>query len=146
MGDNPKVIYWDASAVLSTLFRDTHSDIALRWADREGFHLLSSLAHAEVSVVIARMKRERILSDSLVDMSFEALAQGPWRRLRAHPDWSGTEELARKWSLRGADLWHLSAARSLKEELSELALLTFDARLGIAVQGEGLAPEEAREG
>ena len=146
MGDNPEVIYWDASAVLSTLFRDAHSDTALRWVQMEGFHLLSSLAHAEVSAVIARMKKESILSDALVDMSFEALSQGPWRRLRSHPDWSGTEELARKWSLRGADLWHLSAARSLKEELPELVLLTFDARLGLAVQGEGLAPGEKEGG
>ncbi|MGH2424940.1 MAG: hypothetical protein ACRDF1_01465 [bacterium] len=42
-----------------------------------------------------------------------------------------------KWSLRGADLWHLCTAKSLQSELPELRILTFDARLATAARGEG---------
>ncbi|MGC8494452.1 MAG: hypothetical protein ACP5SH_22240 [Syntrophobacteraceae bacterium] len=35
------VVYWDTSAVLSSLFSDNHSDKALEWANRDGFHLSS---------------------------------------------------------------------------------------------------------
>lgn len=40
------VVYWDTSAVLSSLFSNEHSDKALEWANRDGFHFLSSLTYA----------------------------------------------------------------------------------------------------
>jgi hypothetical protein len=46
--------------------------------------------------------------------------------------------LATKWPLRGADLWHLAAAKSLQTELPELAFLSFDLKLAAAAKGEGL--------
>jgi hypothetical protein len=46
------VIYWDASAVLSTLFKDRHSDDAYAKANCDGFHVLSSLGYSEVYAVI----------------------------------------------------------------------------------------------
>jgi len=48
------------------------------------------------------------------------------------------EKLSKKWPLRGADLWHLAAAKALQREFSELYVLTFDKRLGKAAKGEGL--------
>ncbi len=50
------VIYSDASAVLSALIKDAHSEKAQEWANREGIHLLSSLTYAEVIAVISRMQ------------------------------------------------------------------------------------------
>ncbi|MFH1992381.1 MAG: type II toxin-antitoxin system VapC family toxin [Pseudomonadota bacterium] len=134
-------IYWDASAILSVLFKDSHSETAIAWAESEGVHFISTLAYAEVCAVIARMKKERILSSPLVAASFETLEHGPWRYLTADPEWEITKNLSEKWSLRGADLWHLATAKSLHKELPELILLTFDGRLQKASQGEGFVPE-----
>jgi len=131
-------IYWDASAVLSVIFEDTHSLQARDWAAREGFHLLSTLAYAETCAVIARMRRDHLLEDDLAEAAVEVIHQGPWRRLHIGPQWQWVYGLSMKWPLRGADLWHLAIARTLQEQLPELVLLTFDEKLNIAAQGEGL--------
>jgi len=133
------VIYWDASAIVSVLFKDRSSARAFKWAARDGVHLLSSLAYAETCAVISRLKRERILADVLIQAALETLHQGPWRRLNSSPDWKLVALLADKWSLRGADLWHLAAAKSLQSEFPELVLLTYDARLRAAAEGERLS-------
>ena len=138
MSNNLWAIYWDASAVLSVLFKDSFTDDAQMWAQKKGFHFMSTLTYAETCAVIARMQRERILADILIKASFEALEEGPWRRLTILPEWIVARSLSAKWPLRGADVWHLSAAKSLQKELPELLLLTFDNRLQKAAQGEGL--------
>ncbi|MEE8479770.1 MAG: type II toxin-antitoxin system VapC family toxin [Desulfobacterales bacterium] len=146
MHNDLPVIYWDASAVLSTLFKDRHSERAITWAEAEGVHFISTLAYSEVCAVIARMKKERILSSHLVSVSFEMLEQGPWRRLTANPEWGITKNLSKKWSLRGADLWHLATAKSLQKEIPELIFVTFDARLQQAAQGEKFSTKITRAG
>ena len=132
------VIYWDASAILSTLIKDAHSEEAQEWANKEGDHLLSSLAYAEVLAVLSRMKREGMMADLLVEAALQSLESGPWRRLNSGPEWSLMATLSKKWPLRGADLWHLAAAKSVYEQLPELKLLTFDTRLKAAAHGEGI--------
>ena len=138
MTNNALVIYWDSSAILSALFSDSHSKTAKKWAGETGLHFISTLAYAEVSAVIARMKRERVLVQTLVDAAFEALEQGPWRRIYTWPEWGAVQALSAKWPLRGADLWHLAAATTLRKELRELTFLTFDQRLKKAADGESL--------
>ena len=133
------VLYWDASAVLSSLFGDAHSDEAAGWAERDGVHLLSSLAYTETCAVIARLERERLFPDVLIGSARETLSAGPWRRLSLLPDWEAVRTLAPKWPVRGADLWHLATACTLRRELPELGLLTFDNRMAVAAQGEGFA-------
>lgn len=133
------VIYWDTSAVLSTLFEDAHSDAATETARSMGTHLISSLAWTEAHAVIARIGRERKAASILIDAARESLETGPWRRANVAPDWKHVERLATAWPLRGADLWHLAAAASLRTELPELTLLTFDTRLAVAAHGEGFA-------
>ena len=136
MHDDLPVIYWDASAVLSTIFKDLHSERAITWAESEGVHIISTLAYSEVCAVTARMKKERILSDALESTTFEMLEKGPWRHLNAGPEWEITKSLSKKWSLRGADLWHLATAKTLQKEIPELIFVTFDKRLQKAAQGE----------
>ena len=102
-------------------------------------HLLSTLAWAEVHAVIARGEREHVLTGVLIHAAREILEEGPWRRLNASPEWNLVQGLSSRWSLRGADLWHLCTAKSLQGELPELRILTFDARLATAARGEGLA-------
>lgn len=137
-GDSTLVVYWDASAVLSALFTDSHSAIAKEWADKAGLHLLSTFAYTETCAVISRMKREKIVTDILVQAAYEHIEEGPWRRMNVYPRWGEIQELSLKWRLRGADLFHLATARAMQEELPWLFLLTFDSRLGDAAKGEGM--------
>ena len=39
MASDYALVYWDASAILSVLFNDSHTPAALEWAEREGIHL-----------------------------------------------------------------------------------------------------------
>lgn len=75
----------------------------------------------------------------LAEAARELVRVGPWRRLTLQPDRSGIEELATRWPLRGADLWHLATASTLSRELPELQLFTFDSHLALASRGTGLA-------
>lgn len=136
--NNLVVTYWDASAVLSALFKDKHSEEAINWSRREGVHLISSLSFAEVYAVISRIRREGLLADVLINAAYESLEEGPWRRLYLMPDWDDFKSLSQKWPLRGADLWHLATAKTLQKRLPELYLLTFDNRLMVAALGEDL--------
>ncbi len=132
------VIYWDASAILSLLISDAHSTRATTVARTTARHLLSTLAYAEVTAVIARMERERHLPPVLAQAARELLRDGPWRRLVLQPDWTSIDAMAMRWPLRGADLWHLAAAATLSRELPEVRLLSFDGRLAAAAEGLGL--------
>ena len=132
------VVYWDASAIISALFQDHHSDEASAAARVPGTHLLSSLGWAEVQSVIARVERERALAPVLIAAARETVERGPWIRLSVDPDREQIAALARAWPLRGADLWHLAAAKALQADLPELRLLSFDAPLADAARAEGL--------
>ena len=115
-----KVVYWDASAVLSALFRDVHSEKVHQVAAYEGIHFMSTLAYAETCAVISRMRRDRVLVDILIKAALEAMDEGPWHRLNARPEWGTMLMLSEKWPLRGADLWHLSVAKTVQKDLPEL--------------------------
>ena len=54
------------------------------------------------------------------------------------PDWNLMRALSLKWPLRGADLWHLAAAKNLHADLPELKVLSFDQRLVRAAREEGV--------
>jgi len=133
-------LYWDSSAVLSALLQDKYSKDAAAHSHSGGLHLLSSLTWAETHAVLARIERERVLTQVLVRAAREALDTGPWRRVTISPEWKRMRTLASRWPLRGADLWHLAAAIGLKDDLPELQLLSYDAWLAAAAEGEGLAP------
>lgn len=133
----PGVVYWDTSAIVSALFRDRHSDAAAAAARAPGTHLMSSLGWAEIAAVIARIEREQALSAVLIGAAREAVERGPWVRLSVDPDRQQIATLARAWPLRGADLWHLAAAKALQADLPELRFLSFDSRLAEAARGEG---------
>jgi len=102
------VIYWDTSAILSTLFIDENTELAEQNLLLDAVHFLSSLALAETYAVIHRLRRERGLADILIDAALEALARGRWRALRTVPGESEIKTIASKYHLNGAGLWHLS--------------------------------------
>jgi len=138
MAKRAQVLYWDSSAVLSALFADSNSLAAQRWSGAKGVHFVSTFTIAEVSAVIHRMKRERLLSETLSQSAFEVLDTDPWRRISTWPKWEIIRSLSAKYPLRGADLWHLATAKSMNVEFPELYLLSFDKRLKKAAESESL--------
>lgn len=139
MSETSDVIYWDSSALLSLLFTEGNSRRAKIMAERNALHLLSTLAYAEVNAVISRTMREHIVTEALAQSAHEILDRGLWRRISISPDWKMIRQLAEKHALRGADLWHLATAMTLKREFPELMLLTFDQSLKTAAETERLA-------
>jgi len=132
-------IYWDASAVLSVLIKDSHSETAQRWIRKTGLHLLSTLAYAEVVSVLDRMERENLLTRILVQSASQELLEGPWRLLNVCPARDQMDSLRGKYALRGADFWHLALARTLREEIPELIFMSFDRKLLDGAEKEGFS-------
>jgi predicted nucleic acid-binding protein len=139
MAESSLVLYWDTSALLSYFFTDLHSAIAQKYVKAEGVHLLSSLAHAEACAVVAGMAKQATINRHFAKTVRTAFDNDPWRTLNGYPDRKIVGKLSPKWSLRGADLWHLSLAVSLRRDLPEIKLLTFDKQLFEAASGEGVA-------
>jgi predicted nucleic acid-binding protein len=138
-GSEYSVVYWDSSGILSALFKDSHSRKVLVWFKKKGIHLISSLGCAEVCAVISRLKRDKMLSGVLADAALNTISAGPLRQLNIQPDRKWIVSLSAKWPLRGADLWHLAAAKTLAEQIPEMILLTLDDRMRTAAEGERLA-------
>ena len=106
---------------------------------KEDLLLLSTLAYAEVLSVLDRMERERILTGVLAQSALQGLAEGPWRLLNACPSREQMDSLRGKYPLRGADFWHLALALTLRRDIPELVVLTFDQKLREGAEKEGLA-------
>ena len=132
-------IYWDASAVLSVLIKDSHSETAQRWIKKTGLHLLSTLAYAEVISVLDRMERDNFLTRILLQSAYQELLEGPWRFLNVCPARDQMDSLRGKYALRGADFWHLALARTLREEIPELIFMSFDRKLLDGAEKEGFS-------
>ncbi len=139
MTDDRTVLYWDSSAILSMTFNDVHETAAREHFHRPGKHLVSSLARAECSSVIARTVKVGDMAASLGDHAIGSIARTPWVALAGAPTPTTLRTLAHRYPLRGADLWHLAFAVDLAEDLPELRLLTFDSVLDAAARAEGLA-------
>ncbi len=138
-------VYWDASAVLSVLTVDAHSEGALAWYRRDCVHLLSTLGYAESCAVLRRLRREDIITGEQLAEALESLRCEPWRRLTTGPGWDEIAEAAVRWNMRGADLWHLATVLTLRQrQLPGLLMLTYDARLKAIAEEAGLAaPRQA---
>jgi len=136
----PVAVYWDPTSVLSALFQDSNSEIAVSMSKKEGVHLLSALCYAEVSAVLSRIKRRRSINEVLIEVATEVLLKsGPWRQLNIWPEWSMLMSLSIKRPLKAVNLWHLASAKTLQKQIPELTLLTFDEELRTAAEEEGLS-------
>jgi hypothetical protein len=51
LAEAKSVIYWDTSAILSSLFTDKHSAKAKDWVSKSSLHLISTLAYPELSLL-----------------------------------------------------------------------------------------------
>jgi len=130
------VIYWDASAILSILVQDNHSSTVERYIKKEGLHLLSTLADAEVRAVLQRMKHDNSLPPVLYNKVLKSYHQQPLRKININPDWHSISKLAVQYVLKGADLWHLATVKTIHMELPEVKMLTFDRQLFKAAKKE----------
>jgi uncharacterized protein len=135
------VIYWDTSALLSVFLEDVHSQDAKFWLDQTATNLLSSLAIAEFYACISRLVWEGHIDERQATAISSALDKGPWHTVLTGLDKKLVQAISARCKLRGADLWHLSLAASLRAHLPEIALLTFDTALKLAATSEGLALE-----
>ncbi len=132
-------IYWDTSAVISVLTEDAHTSDALAWYSKDNAHLISSLTFAETNSVLSRLRREGFMTTSGANTSLVTLSSAPWRRVSRGPGWDQIASAAQTCDLRGADLWHISMALTLKRQgIHELLLLTYDAKLKAAAEVAGL--------
>jgi predicted nucleic acid-binding protein len=131
--------YWDSSAVLSLLLPDSNSSIAMEHSELNLSHLISSVGAAEVYAVLARLERGHAISVDDARAARARFESGRWRYAVDVPSRALLRDLARKWLLKGADLWHLAAAITLRLERPRLQILTFDAALAEAARGEDLS-------
>lgn len=136
----PVAVYWDSTSILSALFEDPHSEQALAMSKKEGIHFLSTLCYAEVCAALSQSRKDKKLKEVQIDVALEILKTGPWRRLNVWPEWNTLIALSERWPLKGSRLWHLASVKSLKKQLPELSLFTFDGELRTAAEGEGLLP------
>ncbi len=120
--------YLDTSCAVAVAFMERgHDDLLRRLASFDRTYS-SNLLEAEFWSAVSRAGRQR-------DPSF--LEGIKW----VFPDHPLTHEITRVLDvgyLRGADLWHLAAAKTLQAILHEIYLLTFDRLLEDAARQEGL--------
>lgn len=134
-----EVHYWDTSAVLSAFLQDVHTPLARDWLEQSAVNLVSSLTGSEFHACLARLERDGHLTTPLAEATIKAFDHGPWRRIDLSPDWRFYRDLAVRYRLRGADLWHLAVVLSLRQDLPTIKLLTFDVAMQTAATEEGLA-------
>lgn len=132
-------VYWDTSAVLSTLVADAHSRSATALFQRGAPKLLSTLALAESLAVLARLERAGEIRPVDGRRASASLLAAPWLRYEEQPRREVLADLAARTPLRGLDLWHLAIALTAREALPELQLFTFGRALAAAAEAEGLA-------
>ncbi len=90
-----------------------------------------------ISVFIFEPAKKRFLTGVLAQSAYQAMFEGPWRHLLLCPTREQMDYLRGKYALRGADFWHLALARTLKKDIPELIVLTFDHKLREGAEREG---------
>lgn len=125
--------------MLTVLLPQERHEEGAAWLARGRVHLSSSLAWAEVHAVLGRYVRAGLMTPELARDGSARLARGRWDYVETVPDRTVVRELAIRWPLRGADLWHLALVKTLWTEQPDIRILTFDHRLAEAAAGEGLA-------
>ena len=133
------VLYWDTSAILSTLVEDEHSFIAKKIEKKRGYHFASSLCFAEMHAVLKRMEHEGVLTEILYKSAIESFENGPIRKMNILPEWKIIQDLSVRYILKGADLWHLASVKTIQLELTEIKMFSFDSKLITASKKEKIA-------
>jgi predicted nucleic acid-binding protein len=133
-----RLVYWDASAILSVLTPDDHTEQAVATVEMEAIHVVSSLADAEVAAVLGRSVRRQLLDRATANQALDRLERPPWRRSTVTPRPEVVRAMSRRHALRGADLWHVAAAITLSLDVGEVIVASFDTELTAAASAEGI--------
>jgi predicted nucleic acid-binding protein len=135
--------FWDSSAVLPLVCRETESAQCLAWAREDASLVVWALAAVEITTGLARKKREGVLVGARFEAARSRLLaiEESWTEVSS---WDAVCERARRLlethSLSGADALHLAAALVLSEERPRgLGFVTLDRRLAEAAQWEGFS-------
>ena len=94
--------------------------------------------------MLGRMERLLPSGTASLQRARTAYLEGPWRWVTVPPAAGLVERFARVHPLRGADLWHLAVAATLRGTFPEMRLLTYDAALAAAAVAQGLAAPTSR--
>ncbi|MHB9148853.1 MAG: type II toxin-antitoxin system VapC family toxin [Thermoleophilia bacterium] len=137
MGE-PASYYWDASALLSFLVRDTYTTAARAFFEYPALHVVSSLAYAETAAVLGRMARQDVIDVATAGFLLRSLDESGWRHVLVSPSRSILREFQGRSPLRGPDLWHLGLVLTLSREYGEFGLVSFDRRLSDAASAAGV--------
>lgn len=133
--------YWDSSAVLPLLVRETTTDALLREIDRDSAIVTWWGTRVECASALARLSRDGQLSATDVRAAIarlDAMSQ-EWVEVPAIDDVRvQARRLLRAHPLRAADALQLAAAIVASDYApGTMALLTLDTRLGSAADLEG---------
>lgn len=137
------LVYFDSSALVKLVVEEDGSDVAAELWDGCDAALASRLAYPEVRAALAAACRNHDLSEHDLDTAEQAWEQH-WAAVRPVELTAAVErhagELARSYSLRGADAVHLASALAIGDP--DLILAVWDRRLhaGAATAGLSVAP------
>lgn len=129
--------YWDASAIIAALFEDERALRARQLNRVADLSFMSSLAYAETVAVTSRRHVTAAQAAEARDVLHRA-----WRWSEIIPEAGNLRSLASQYSLRGADLWHLAAARELRSVFPTLRIVTYDNALAAAASAEGFVVDQ----
>ncbi|MGE5580270.1 MAG: type II toxin-antitoxin system VapC family toxin [Bacillota bacterium] len=102
---------------------------------------MSTLTFAETLSVLRRMRSAGVIDEATLQDALDLIRHLPWRRFPQGPAWDDIASVSSTYGLRGADLWHLCTALTLKKRLlPSLRLLSYDSKLVAAAAEVDLAP------
>jgi predicted nucleic acid-binding protein len=135
------VRFWDSSAIVPLVCRETQSSRCRAWLREDPVLLVWALAATEVMSALARKRRERQLSPARFAAAKRrlALVEHAWAEVAAYdPVRARARRLLESHELSAADALHLGAALVAVEERSlGVGFVTFAARLAGAAEREG---------
>ena len=137
------IVYFDASALAKRYVEEEHSTEVLRWLE-ESTPAVCRLSEVEIASALARRCREGALSRLERDRALAALREDlqAFHVVELSPEVVSTaSELLLRHPLRAADAVQLGSALMLGGRLrTAVAFATFDERLAVASQEEGIRP------
>lgn len=134
--------YWDASALVPLVVRETHTALVRRWAARNSEIVTWAWTRVELASAVERRAREGLLTAA---QRREALA----RFAQLAETWdevtdllavrSRAQQLLARHPIRAADSAHLAAALLVAEsDPASIEFVCLDERLSLAAEREGL--------
>jgi uncharacterized protein len=137
--------FWDASAIVPLLIRETATDAMVALASKDSAMLVWWATEVECASAIARLERDAALDERDAGEAFDRLTRfaRSWHEVDASDAARETAvRFLRVHALRAADALQLAAAFIAAERRpSSLEIVTLDDRLATAARKEGFVVE-----